>query len=80
MAREVHYASCCIGLCFSSRFIFLFENNFYIENASHFGGLIEQTDANQFMRSFFVVASLFVTLISGQFLSRNSYRKQNIYT
>lgn len=54
---------------------FLFENNFYIENASHFGGLIEQTDANQFMRSFFVVASLFVTLISGQFLSKKQLPK-----
>ncbi|MDA0849020.1 MAG: proton-conducting transporter membrane subunit, partial [Verrucomicrobia bacterium] len=54
---------------------FLFENNFYIEKASHFGGLIEQTDANQFMRSFFVVASLFVTLISGQFLSKKQLPK-----
>ena len=55
--------------------LFLFENNFYIGNVSHFGGLIEQTDSNQFMRSFFVLASLIVTLISGQFLSQKQLPK-----
>lgn len=55
--------------------LFLFGNNFHIKNVSHFGGLIEQTEANQFMRSFFVLASLFVTLISGQFLSQKNLPK-----
>lgn len=53
----------------------LFENYFYIGNMTHFGGLIEQTESNQFMRSFFVVASLFVTLISGVFLNRKHLPK-----
>ena len=55
--------------------LFLFGDNFYIGGVTHFGGLIEQTEANQFMRSFFVLASLFVTLISGQFLNQKQLPK-----
>lgn len=63
------------GYIFVLGILFLDKSTFYIENISHFGGLIEQTDSNQFMRSFFVFASLFVTLISGQFLSKKSLPK-----
>ena len=55
--------------------LFLFGDNFYIGGITHFGGLIEQTEANQFMRSFFVLASLFVTLISEQFLNQKQLQK-----
>ena len=55
--------------------LFLFGDNFYIGGVTHFGGLIEQTEANQFMRSFFVLASLFVTLISEQFLNQKQLQK-----
>ena len=76
MASEIHNASFSFLLTlWFLGILFLFGDNFYIGGVTHFGGLIEQTEANQFMRSFFVLASLFVTLISGQFLNQKQLPK-----